>query len=271
MARSRKGWRRIVVEGAEFYWLARGTDDGIYARVVGPEAFVSGQHGQELSFGLSYYSVLSPTETGWRTKQRTAITPGVVRRAIDLARARQPAFTGRIGEPDVMLSEEEARALMTLTPSEQVVGDLARAEAVLARVESGEARAIELLLGIVLALGRTLHHARSTEAEALAVTWARERAARLVALAPAVQSYVRDLEATLAKEWPEWQRQRERCCERRSAVEFLLDLCRRAGLPELPSTIDTRTVDAHLLAPKPAIVPEPDFPASHAWWFVGRR
>jgi hypothetical protein len=95
---SRKGKRRLVVDQTLYSWVARGTDyGGIEVAVATEEAFVPGQRGQWLRFRVPYDQLVIATESGWSMSQRSAVTPALVRRAIELARGIEPPFRGTAG------------------------------------------------------------------------------------------------------------------------------------------------------------------------------
>lgn len=96
MAVTKKGWRPIEVNGGTFFWRALGRDYGIDVVVVTAQAFERGRS-QHLHFVLRYAGA----------PQQTAVSPGVVRRAIEMGCARQPPFTGSDGEKDLLLTSAE--------------------------------------------------------------------------------------------------------------------------------------------------------------------
>lgn len=107
MAVTRKGWRPLTIDGEIYYWRALGRDFGIDVVVIAEAAFARGR-AQQLLFGLKYAGA----------PQRTAVKPGVVRRAVELGKAKRPPFTGDAAGNDVVLSaddEEELQALATKT------------------------------------------------------------------------------------------------------------------------------------------------------------
>lgn len=114
MAVPKKGWRKIRIADADWFWRANGTDWGIDVVVVGPEAFVSGQRAQQLVFNLDYDPHRTPPGTGMSGRQQAAIAPGVVRFALERALAAQPPFTGEVGPPDMSLSKEDLKEAQRL-------------------------------------------------------------------------------------------------------------------------------------------------------------
>jgi hypothetical protein len=103
MALSRRGMRRIVVDGATYYWRADGTDEGIRLVVVGSSAFVPGQRGQQLRARFDY-------STGPSTGVQAVVASALVRNAIEAGRRLPFPFSGEPGLADVILREDQARA-----------------------------------------------------------------------------------------------------------------------------------------------------------------
>ncbi|MFP2903527.1 hypothetical protein ACLESD_00320 [Pyxidicoccus sp. 3LFB2] len=114
MAVAKKGWRKIRVADADYFWRANGTDWGIHVVVVGPAAFVSGQRAQQLGFTLDYDALRTPIAGGVGLWQRAAVAPGVVRFALERALAATPPFTGEAGRADVSLSKEDQQEAQRL-------------------------------------------------------------------------------------------------------------------------------------------------------------
>jgi len=118
MAVPRKGWRTITVDEKLYYWRATGTDWDLSVAVVTSEAFERGETAQQLRFHLNYDHRREPMIGGGvALHQRAAVTPGVIRRAIHVATAMTPSFTGVHGQPDIILEgtlldllQAEARA-----------------------------------------------------------------------------------------------------------------------------------------------------------------
>jgi hypothetical protein len=94
--------RRIVVDGATYYWRATGTDEGIRLVVVGSSAFVPGQRSQQL---VVYFDHTTPATGG-----HAIVASGLVRKAIEAGRRLPAPFSGERGLADVMLREEQVRA-----------------------------------------------------------------------------------------------------------------------------------------------------------------
>jgi hypothetical protein len=123
MALSKKGWRKIRVADADWFWRALGRDWGIEVVIVGAAAFVPGQRAQQLTFTLGYAHERTPHGMGVHLRQTTAIAPGVVRLALQRALAASPPFTGEAGLEDVTLPkadllEVQRQAMEGPTPEE---------------------------------------------------------------------------------------------------------------------------------------------------------
>ncbi len=115
MAVAKKGWRKIRVADADWFWRATGTDWGISVVVVGPAAFVSGQRAQQLGFYVDYAHERTPQGAGVvHLRQKTAIAPGVVRLALERALAATPPFTGEAGLKDMTLPKDDLREVQRL-------------------------------------------------------------------------------------------------------------------------------------------------------------
>jgi hypothetical protein len=95
--------RRIVVDGATYYWRAAGTDEGIRLVVVGSSAFARGQRGQQLVVFFDYSTARS-------TGLQTVVASGLVRKAIEAGRRLPTPFSGEAGLADVLLREDQVRA-----------------------------------------------------------------------------------------------------------------------------------------------------------------
>jgi hypothetical protein len=118
MAVPKKGWRRITVGNETYSWRAIGTDSGIDVVVVTDAAFVRATKAQRLLFRLDYDHLKSPRPGGAVAfRQRAVVAPGVVRRAIHVARGLSSPFTGETGVPDVVLSREELALLQAAARS----------------------------------------------------------------------------------------------------------------------------------------------------------
>jgi hypothetical protein len=87
MAVPKNGWRKIVV--------------------ITQAAFYRGKTAQQLRFTLDYDHLMTPFETplgrGESLRQRAAVAPGVVRLAIERALMLPQPFSGKHGEPNVVL------------------------------------------------------------------------------------------------------------------------------------------------------------------------
>jgi hypothetical protein len=83
-----------------------------------------------------------------------------------------------------------------------------------------------------------------------------------------VRGYLSTTEATLRKEWPTWQCQLQRCCERRSALEYFKALLGSVGRAELAQSLDCGALDRQIEEyPKPGeSVTPPHVPVEHVWW-----
>jgi len=121
MAVPRNGWRTIVVSDSQYRWRAIGTDFGIKVVVVTDAAFERGKAAQQLRFRLDYDHLETPFKTplasGVSLKQRAAVSPGVVRLAIERALTLPQPFTGKHGDPDIIL---ESRIVAELQASARV-------------------------------------------------------------------------------------------------------------------------------------------------------
>lgn len=105
----------MTVDAQRFYWRALGGDWFINVVIVTDAAFVSGHTAQQLRFRLSYDQLRTACPGGSISlHQRAAITPAVVRRAIELSRERVPAFSGDLDLADVELSGSETHELQEL-------------------------------------------------------------------------------------------------------------------------------------------------------------
>src|SRR5688500_10705921 len=110
MAIARKGWRRIVVDGATYYWRAfdhcRDRWCGVQLAIVGETAFTRGIRAQQLVAYLDHdwLEVPHPSARLFH-HEPAAITPAIVRLAIERGRTANPPFTGEPGRPDVMLDK----------------------------------------------------------------------------------------------------------------------------------------------------------------------
>ncbi|MCA9599035.1 MAG: hypothetical protein KC776_37250 [Myxococcales bacterium] len=100
MAVTQKGWRPITVGEAKLHWRAIGTEYGIDVIVVSHLAFERGSS-QQLKFNIAYF----------QQAKSASITPAVVRRAIEIAVAMEPPFTGGRSEPDSDEACEELNRL----------------------------------------------------------------------------------------------------------------------------------------------------------------
>ncbi len=99
MAISRKGLRRIMVDGAEYFWSA--VDDIEYrVAIVTGDGVERGQRGRWIRFEIPYQPDLR--EPGWWEDHRVTVTPRMIQRAIVIARRHDPAT-------DVELSTDEMR------------------------------------------------------------------------------------------------------------------------------------------------------------------
>lgn len=116
MAVPKKGWRPITVASQRYYWRAMGSEFGIDAVVVTDAAFVDGQTAQQLRFKLDYdhHSMVHQGGGGATLHQRAAVSPAVIRRAIELSRQGRPPFSGGFGLPHVLLTEGHLRELQDL-------------------------------------------------------------------------------------------------------------------------------------------------------------
>jgi hypothetical protein len=116
MAVPQKGWRPITVDAQRFYWRAIGGDWWIAAVVVTDAAFVHGRTAQQLRFRLDYdqHHLVHPGGGGASLHQRAAISPRVIRRAIELSRKCVPAFSGEFDLADAELPEVDLRELQEL-------------------------------------------------------------------------------------------------------------------------------------------------------------
>lgn len=107
MAVPKKGWRRITVASQTYSWRAIGTDYGIEVVVVTDAAFDVGKTAQQLKLNLDYNPVTTPHPGGGVAhRQQTAVSPGVIRLAIERALSLSPPFTGEHGAPDIRLPRE---------------------------------------------------------------------------------------------------------------------------------------------------------------------
>jgi len=123
MAVPKKGWRKITVRNARFFWRTLGTDWEVNAVVVTEAAFVSGKRAQQLLFTLDYDLRLIGCGDGFRSyRQRAVISPGVVRMAIELSLDMWPPFTGLHGLPDVLLPASALAELQAAARVEPVTG-----------------------------------------------------------------------------------------------------------------------------------------------------
>jgi hypothetical protein len=235
---SRKGKRRIVVDDVEYFWTATGSDHGITVAVVTGDAFVHGQRGQWLRFAVGYGSASVPQEGGWRLIAQRSVTPGVVRRAIEVARRR--GFTGREGLPDMVLTPEESAAALAETPERRIARMLAAASDALA-----DGR-MEVVIGLFGDIGETI--AKDPECGHFMVldAWFKAAADRLRAQVVGIQGYVDATLATLEKDWPNRQFPTERCRERHAALMMFLNHARRAGLADVDDAVDRRGLAARL-------------------------
>lgn len=112
MAVPRKGWRRLIVDGRQYFWRAIGTDWDINVVAVTEAAFIKGVTAQQLAFSLDYDHLQTPLPDGSvRLRQRAAVAPGVVALAIRHAVASTPSFTGNIGDPHVTVAAEVLKKL----------------------------------------------------------------------------------------------------------------------------------------------------------------
>ncbi len=286
MSSSRKGKRRLVVDGVAYHWVARGTDyGGVTVGVATDEAFVPGQRGQWLHFKVPY-DVVTGTGGGCSASQRAAVTPALVRRAIELARGLEPPFTGRAGLPDQSLPSELVATLLPQVPLERVRLDLGLASRLLGEIiaASGEAEQDEttrsrqgaafcsLCLSLRLELERP---GAGPEPSAEVDAWFRAAAPSLERVVPHVEAARRALEQTIERPWPAWQHEWHHCCDRCSALAAFVEFGRRAGLAgldALAARVGRLALDARLRSPrehegKGALGRSPyDAPASHWWW-----
>ncbi len=107
MAVPKKGWRKLTVDNRHFYWRTIGTDWGITLVVVTDAAFVSGKAAQQLKVNFDYDHYRTQVAVGVTTlRQQAAITPKIVRLAIERAMAMDPPFTGEIGAEVMLLAQE---------------------------------------------------------------------------------------------------------------------------------------------------------------------
>ena len=75
--------------------------------VVTDAAFAKGKRAQQLRFSLAYDHLRLPRAGGVVAfRQRAVVAPGVIRRAIHVARSLPSPFTGGCGAPDVVLAGE---------------------------------------------------------------------------------------------------------------------------------------------------------------------
>jgi hypothetical protein len=116
----KKGWRKLAIDDSVYYWRASGHEWGLDVVVVTDDAFQRGTTAQQLVFRLDYDHECTPLVgpfDGVSLRQRAAISPAVVRAAIERARIATPPFTGEIGLPDVTLDSSVLDKLQALARS----------------------------------------------------------------------------------------------------------------------------------------------------------
>lgn len=107
-----------------FYWRTTGTDWGLILAVVTEKAFICSKTSQQLRITFEYDHLQIPIAPDVvRLRQRAAITPRIVRLAIEKAKVMTPPFTGEIGVPDIVLAppflgelQEEAKITLPTLP-----------------------------------------------------------------------------------------------------------------------------------------------------------
>jgi hypothetical protein len=259
MGATRKGRRRIVIDGVEYFWSSRGDDYGIGIAVCTSDAFERGQRGQWLRFQIGYESRVAADGHGWQLHQRSAVTPVVIRRAIEIAHRRDPPFTGRPGQPDVVLDRDEAHEALDLTIAQTIAIDLRAATAELDRILAP--RAVTQLMGCWFAIGRNLESGEPSEREPVD-DWICVRSDQLIAARVTLQQDGDAIPETLVRAMD--RSAYSRCCEQRSAIEFLIAMCRDR---DVGLDLDTRRTDELLRAvavDRPTV--RSGIPASHWWW-----
>jgi hypothetical protein len=123
MAVPKKGWRKITVDDRRFYWRTLGSDWVITLVVVTDAAFIPQATSQQLRVSFKYDYLETPNTWGGATlTQQAAITPKIVRLAIEQAMKMEPPFTGEIGAEDIslnpaILQELQQQARVTQPPS----------------------------------------------------------------------------------------------------------------------------------------------------------
>lgn len=276
MGISRKGKRLLTIGDERYFWCSHGTDYGIAVVVVTEDAFVHGQRGQQLGFSVPYGELVVAHDTHWSGRSHTVVTPGVVRRAIDLAKRAAPPFTGRAGEPDLLLSEEDVRRASAETPRVRIEANLVRADADLAAVvdamgapanDPAPVYKVGVLMDRLLDIGHMSQLAPETE-DALVEGWFQRHARTIERIVPSIQAAANAIAQTLTTPQPFPDSARERCYERRSALAAFLDLGNRAGLGDVLARVDTAAADTALRAERPTKFAPPGIPRSHWWWGV---
>lgn len=124
MAVPRKGWRPLALNEQTYYWRANGQDWGIEVVIVTGDAFISGARAQQLVFTLDYDHLRTPHPGGSTSlQQRAAVSPGIIRSAIEYAIVADPPFIGTPGGNDISLPVHAVAALqdharLDVTPRE---------------------------------------------------------------------------------------------------------------------------------------------------------
>lgn len=123
MAVPRKGWRPLALGQQTYYWRANGHDWGIEVVIVTEAAFISGARAQQLVFTLDYDHHRTPYPGGTSLQQQAAVSPGIIRSAIEYALVADPPFTGTPGGNDISLPAHtltalQDRARFDVTPRE---------------------------------------------------------------------------------------------------------------------------------------------------------
>jgi hypothetical protein len=229
MAISRKGMRRITVDGEEYYWSALGDIDSRVA-IVTADGLERGQHGRWIRFGMLFEPDL--TQPGWWEDLRVTVTPKMIQRAI----ARRRGFTA-----DIELTTGEMR---------EVIGrEMLRFEDELqALARDLETNAVTGLVARLLAVG------------------CREGPASLPLVDDWTACHSETL--ALWRLWMQHLLDTARYSARqelamRSAVEFFVTMCKRVGIEVV---LDMRKFDERLRLIRWVTVLPWGIPDSHWWW-----
>lgn len=144
MATSRRGRRRIVVEGRIFYWKLT-QHHALAVDVCTEDALVRGQHGRWLRFDLPRTAAIC-ARLGGDYLREIAPTPGIVR-AVILHALHHTAFDDRSTEVrEVRLAADAIARVLARTVDELVLDDLTSATAALAAADGRRfARAVHEL------------------------------------------------------------------------------------------------------------------------------